>query len=239
MISRNSRMYRRLSKLISPFTKLFHQTHTADSEFSTVPIKLDSACIESHWRGCQLELVSKTFTDSGLVLKCLRESVWYQNLQGPMLYRYIAGDGVVSMTVRTRKASDTTSYPDTQWQFGGIMFRDPASGSWLSSESYVFNVVGYRHDALQIENKSTHNGYSEVSAVDWDTGDAKLLIERRGPIFTLKAMPIGATEWLDLCQYNRPDFPDVLQLAIIVYSYSEGREIVDLQTEFSDFKYQF
>lgn len=237
MISRNSRIYKLMSKLINPVTKRLQSINEFDPETTTAPVSLDSAGLKTDWKWYQKELISSTFTESGLVMTCTRESVWYQNLRGPMLYRYIGGDGTVSLTVKTRKSSDTANFPDTQWQFGGVMFRDPSSDSLLSRENYVFNVVGYRHDALQIETKSTRNGYSDVSAFDWDTGDAELLIERRGPVFTLKAKPVDASEWQEMCQFVRPDFPAIMQLGIIVYAYSEGREIVDLQAEFSTFKW--
>lgn len=232
---RNSRAYRLLSKLISPLLTFFYAAPTVDSDFKSVPMILNIDTLESDWKWYQPHFVESSFSDSGLVLTCLSESVWYQNLRGPMVYRNIQGDCVVSVNVKTRKSSDVNSYPDSQWQFGGVIFRDPAGDTLLSRENYVFNVVGFRGTALQIETKSTRNGYSDVSAFDWESGDAEIRVEKRGCEFILNAKPIGAVDWLEMCRYTRPDLPEVLQMGLIVYAYSEGRELFDLQVEFSKF----
>ena len=192
----------------------------------------DGEGVRDGWAWYRPELVRADLDDARLAMTCLRESAWYRNSRGPMLFRRVAGDGAVSVTVRTRKASDAQRYPDDQWQFGGVILRDPGSDAWLASESYVFNAVGHRFDRLAIEAKSTRHGYSEVLAHDWDSGDAELSVDRRGASFTMRARSAGAEQWTDVCNFDRPDLPPVLQLGIMAYAYSVGKGIFDVRAEF-------
>ncbi len=231
---RDSRYYHWLSRVISPVSQVLLPAYKADPQPEVIVENFDDANMERAWKWHRPELVAISYSNKGVVIASKAESVWYQNRHGPMLYRYFEGDGSVSVTVKTRKTSDGANFPDTQWQFGGLIFRNPASAAWFAKENYVFNVVGYRHSALQVEIKSTSEGYSDVSAFDWPTGDAELGIRRRGAVFTLKARPIGSDDWQTIGEYSRPDLPSLLQVGIIVYSYSEGRGIYDLSVEFDN-----
>ena len=152
-----------------------------------------------------------------------------------MLYRSIAGDASVTVSVRTRKRSHNASPPDSEWQFGGVMLRDARGDAWMSRENYVFSVVGFRGKRLQVETKSTKNGASQVDAWDWPTGDGQLRIERRGPDFNLYARQQQSDPWHRLTSYRRPDLPEVLQVGLISYAYSEGRGRQDVQVFFDEF----
>jgi hypothetical protein len=229
---RDSIHFHRLSKFIAPVSSAFMSVKQPAKQTQFLVENFDARDMSAGWQWFQRELVTVDFSGGSLVLETTAESVWYQNMRGPMLYRDFVGDGAVSVTVKTRKSSDPESYPDSQWQFGGLIFRDPASDAWFARENYVFNVIGYRYQALQVEIKSTVQGRSDVSAFDWSSGDAELMIERRGSLFILKARPIGGQKWQILDEYSRPDFPEILQVGVIVYSYSQGRGVFDLKAKF-------
>jgi hypothetical protein len=92
--------------------------------------------------------------------------------------------------------------------------------------------VGHRGQRLQIETKSTVQGRSRVDAWDCESGDAELKMERRGSQFLLYSRPNPGSQWRHLITYDRPDLPEMLQLGLIVYAYSEGRGRHDLQAFF-------
>ena len=229
---RDSSYYDLLSRVIAPVSVLFLPSQQPDP----VPIteSFNNSEIDKSWKWYKPELVTSRFDGGGLIVDTITESVWFNNVRGPMLYRYFDGDGEISVTVKTRKSSDRSSYPDTQWQFGGIIFRDPAGDAWFTKENYVFNVIGFRQKGSQIETKSTSDGNSNVSGFNWDSGDAELLIQRHGATFTLKARPVGHDVWQDMVEYVRADLPPLLQVGIIVYSYSYGKNIYDLSVEFDN-----
>ncbi|MDN3638517.1 hypothetical protein QWY82_06820 [Simiduia curdlanivorans] len=224
---RDSTYFRWTSSLLSPVTETLHAWILDYPELA----RLDNEKNSAVWRWFQPGLVDKKFDGQKIFLQTLHESVWYHNQRGPMMYRYFAGDGELSARIKTRKSSDLSSFPDAEWQFGGIIFRDPKGDAWFARENYVFNVIGFRRDKLQLEMKTTRDGRSDVSAIDWPSGDADLSIVRRGEVFTIKAKSFDEPEWQVLAVYNRPDLAQVLQVGVIVYSFSEGRRIFDLSAQ--------
>jgi len=194
----------------------------------------------ANWTWYQPDLVDWTLVGDSLVIKTNQESVWWKNSRGPMLFRLIKGNVDVSIKLNARKASNSEVFPDNAYQFGGIMFRDPASGSILTSENYVFNVIGNRGpNGIQVETKSTYNGWSSVQGTDWATGDVELKIKRTGAQFSLFARSLEDTDWQLVQEFQRADLPETLQLGIIVYSYSGGRGVVDLNVAFKDLVINF
>jgi len=192
------------------------------------------------WQWYQPDLVDWKLDGDSLVLKTNQESVWWKNTRGPMLFRPVKGDVEVSIKLNARKASNPEVFPDSAYQFGGIMLRDPASDYILTSENYVFNVIGNRGgNGIQVETKSTHNGWSSVQGTDWTTGDVELKIKRIGAEFSLFAKSIEDTDWQLVQEYQRADLPETLQLGIIVYSYSRGQGVVDLNVSFKDLVIHF
>ena len=133
-----------------------------------------------------------------------------------------------------RQRSQPGLPPDREWQFAGVILRDPRGDAWLSRENYVFNVLGHRGSKLQVETKSTRQGQSRVDAWDWPDGDAQLNITRRGDRFSMAIRPTATDDWQTLISYERADLPARLQLGLIVYAYSEGRGIVDMQARFGE-----
>jgi hypothetical protein len=192
------------------------------------------------WSWYQPELIDWRLDGNSLAIKTNQESVWWQNSRGPMLFRPVKGDLEVSIKLNARKASDPSSFPDSAYQFGGIMLRDPASDYMLTSENYVFNVIGNRgSNGIQVETKSTQNGWSSVQGTDWNTADVELKIKRTGALFSLFARSLEDVDWQLIQEYQRSDLPEVLQLGVIVYSYSRGKGIVDLDVSFKDLVVNF
>jgi hypothetical protein len=110
----------------------------------------------------------------------------------------------------------------------------------LTSENYVFNVIGNRgSNGIQVETKSTQNGWSSVQGTDWNTADVELKIKRTGALFSLFARSLEDVDWQLIQEYQRSDLPEVLQLGVIVYSYSRGKGIVDLDVSFKDLVVNF
>lgn len=230
---RESRYYHLLSAAISPVSQ--HFTRPAPAPLD-LPFREDFASGSgTTWHRFQASLVDVALDSGDLSLTPTRESVWWNNTRGPMLYRTIAGDASVIVSVRTRKRSHKASPPDGEWQFGGVMLRDARGDAWMSRENYVFNVVGFRGKRLQVETKSTKNGTSQVDAWDWPAGDGQLRIERTGHDFNLYARHQQSEQWQRLISYRRPDLPEVLQVGLIIYAYSEGRGRHDMQVFFDEF----
>lgn len=232
MQDREGRFYKKVTKLVRPL-----QSTPAISEWVAQPYAggFSELVKSDDWRWYQPELLTSELEKETLKVSIQKENVWWKNWRGPMFYNHIKGDADVSVTVKTRKLSDENSIPDIAYQFGGLILRDPMGDKALTSESYVFNVVGHRgEEGLQVETKSTQDGWSDVEGHDWPTSDAELRILRQGYVFELFARGIGEDKWKMLVRYERPDLPEVLQLGIIAYAYSAWSGYHDLSASFDN-----
>jgi hypothetical protein len=227
-MDRDSRVYRLVSK-VAAISGL--QVVVAAPAIS-VPFKTNFSAATAGWQWFNSQLVDSRFTGDGLTMVVSEEAVWWKNKRATSYYNYVSGDVDVIVQVKTRKTTDPQAYPDSGYQFGGVMLRSPASSAALTTENYVFNLVGYRGEKLQIESKSTHNGYSEVTGYDWSSGDAELKISRRGTNFFLYARKRDSKQWIEVNSFVREDLPDTLEVALIAYSFSYGKKTVDLTVQF-------
>jgi len=234
---RNSRSHQAVSALVSPLLGPLARTLASDDAallalpYANPALQLDAAW---RWRDAQRVAVDPARRDA-LVLQATAESLWFLNDRGPYAYRLLDGDATVSVQVQVRKRSDATRTPDIEWQFAGLLLRDPAGDAWMARENYVFNVVGYCCGELQIETKSTRDGRSSIQSRRWDGGDAELSIRRSGARFVLSARADANAPWQEIAAYDRPDLPRRLQVGVILYAHSEGRGRHDLQAAFRDF----
>lgn len=233
MVDRDGLSYKVMSKLVFPLSKqllpMYENILSGDfeSDLTTMP---------ETWQWLKPDLVDYQFTDKGLIVEPTEESVWWKNKRGASLYHHIKGDFDVQVKVITRKASNQASYPDQDYQFGGIILRDPSANAILGRENHVFNVVGYRGGGLQIETKDTTNGYSQVSGFDWSSGDADLRIRRRGSQFDMYARLPLSNKWVQVNSFERKDLPETLEVGLIVYAYSNGKNRYDLTVTFEHIK---
>lgn len=230
---RDTTYYRWFARVLEPVGRLWLPAGRA---LTPLPFADDfsGAELDPAWRRFRTEDVRFWLADGALVGETVRESVWWHNQRTTMFSRLVAGDVDLRVNVRTRKASDPQSYPDSNWQFGGLILRDPAGDGWFGLENYVFNVVGHRGSGLQIETKSTLKGESLLRSIDWPSGDAGLRIVRRGGHFSLFARQ-GEGEWLPVTDYQRRDLPEQLEAGLILYSASAGTGFHDLRVLFDGF----
>lgn len=205
-----------------------------DTTFRYLNDEFSTTQLEPSWQMYNPTLVDINLNNGFLHIIPKTESVWYKEDEGFSIYKNINGNIALLTKVHTRKNSDTTKYPDAQWQFGGIMLRNPTT----EKENYVFLVIGHRGDELQVEVKSTTNDVSDVEGFDWPTGDAELMILRKGTLFSLYARNDSSEQWQLKKEYDRPDLPQDLQASVVAYAYSYGRNIFDLLVKFDYVRFQ-
>jgi hypothetical protein len=232
-MDRDGLFYLEVSKKVLPITQ----------EWVVVPDKKLPSVFESDltkeiidWKWLKPNLIDYRFDKSGLTMIVKEESVWWRNNSAAGLFHLIDGDVEFQVYVRTRKASDNTSYPDRDYQFGGIILRNPLSNAVFGRENYIFNVIGYRGYKLQVETKSTENGFSKVVAKDWPSGDAELKVVRNGFHIKMYARELHSTNWILINSLERKDLPDTLEIGLIVYSTGVGERGTDIAINFKDLK---
>jgi len=232
-IDRDGFLYRQASKIVLPITQ----------EWVTLPEKRLVSVFENNltlplndWTWFKSDLVDYSFSPAGLKIVVNQEAVWWRNKSATGLFNLVDGDFDIQVQALTRKKSDGDSYPDQDYQFGGVILRNPLSNAFMGVENYVFNVVGYRGSRLQVETKTTRNGYSDVVAKNWPSGDAYLKLERRGDRVVMLARELEGQEWLKINAVERSDLPETLEVGLIVYATSGGEGRTDLAVKFRKLK---
>lgn len=168
-------------------------------------------------------------TGGTLNMRPTQYCVWFEGDEGPAFIKSVTGDFKVTTSVKARKASNPTLPAPRDFQFAGIIARDPASAT-SNMENYVFTVMGDRGGYLTNETKNTIDNSSNVQGPD--TGrthaDAELRICRIGQIFRLYERPIGGTAWTLAVMYDRAPkpLPATLQVGPIAYTFTRTPDLV-------------
>lgn len=148
-----------------------------------------------------------------------QNALWFQNDQGGLVYQTVTGDFEIQGRVLARKLTNDQEEVECSVCLGGLMARNPDNGS---GENYVHLVTGNTPEGIGVEHKSTINGASDFDATNDGLADFDLRMVRKGNDFILSKRTSGATEWVEVITYNRPDLPATLQLGFNIYTAASG-----------------
>ena len=197
--------------------------------------EFDGANLDSSWQLFRPELVDLSVDSGALHLAPNQQVLWFNQSQGPLVYKLVSGDFRISTTVRARLASDPTMPPDQDVHLGGLTARAPVALGDGAREDYVFIVVGFDVDDLSVETKTTDDGTSVFVGPSWPFGgDAELRICRIGTEFHLYKRQIDSTEWTLAITYDRPDMPADLQVGALAYA---NTATPDLRASFDSLRF--
>lgn len=175
------------------------------------------------WNAEQLEAIDISASRSGWLTLVPWTCTWYQDWRGPMAFKRVGGDFVVTSAVENT-GRDGTSLPGINFSLGGLMIRTPRNitpATWApGGENYVFLSVGYGQAGpprWQFEVKTTVASQSTLILSDAPGPAARLQIARLGRyVICLRREPGGP--WRVHQRYDRPDFPDTLQVGPVAYT---------------------
>ncbi|HEU5292456.1 MAG TPA: carboxypeptidase-like regulatory domain-containing protein [Cyclobacteriaceae bacterium] len=172
----------------------------------------------------------KQNTSTTLQLDLTQNALWFQASQGGLIYQNVTGNFTITATVNAVKKSDNTQSAACDICLGGLMARNPNTGS---GENYVHVVSGVTPNGVGYETKNTTNNVSPYSA----TGDANtkhdLRIQRTGSTFTLYQRLSGAITWNVAATFDRPDLPATLMVGINIYTAQAGA-VADLSVVYEN-----
>ncbi|WP_197997296.1 putative Ig domain-containing protein [Gimesia panareensis] len=193
------------------------------------------------WSSDQLETWDINQSQPGRMVLMPYTTVWYQDYRGPMVYKEITGDFVVTTQVHISDRdeigdSDLDDVPNgSQYSLGGLMIRTPrditnpevdwSPGSHQNDgtnngENYVFFSLGWGSSGnqFQTETKTTRNSSSPLVLQNrGDNSVINLQIARIGDsVYTLFQIP--GEDWGLNNRYHRPDLPDTLQVGMVAYT---------------------
>lgn len=193
------------------------------------------------WGADQLEVWDINNTQAGKMVFAPHTTVWYEDYRGPLVYKEISGDFVVTTQVQITDRdeigdSDLDDVPSgSQFSLAGLMIRTPrnitdpaldwSEGSMQDDgtndgENYVFLSLGWGNsgDEFQLETKSTRNSDSDLTLQSMGyNGVINLQIARIGEtVYTLYQIP--GEEWVLNSSEHRPDMPETLQVGMVAYT---------------------
>jgi hypothetical protein len=171
--------------------------------------------LSAAWSVFRPELVTITVSGGAMNVLAKTQSLWFNASQGPLVYKTVTGDFVVTGRVRARRASAPAMPPNQTIHLGGLMARNPAG----PPENYAFVVVGVDVNDLSVETKTTVNGASTYTGPSWPSGDAELRLCRVGADLRMMKRDVsGGVAWTEAATFNRPDLPAALQVGGVIYA---------------------
>lgn len=193
------------------------------------------------WNADQLEVYDIDATQAGRLVMQPYSVSWYQNYRGPLTFKEVTGDFVITteMHISDRDdigGSDDDLIPgDGDYSLGGIMIRTPrdisSPADWSpgsmaddgtnNGENYVFLSGGFAAGANQfsLEVKTTRNSDSqlEVTGLGQDANIIRVQTARIGDAVIVNYQ-IPGEEWVQHRRYSRPDMPETLQVGFVTYT---------------------
>lgn len=176
------------------------------------------------WNADQLELLDINATVPGSMVQMPYTCSWYQNWRGPMVFKAVTGDFVITTSV-TVSARDGVSVPSSDYSLGGIMIRTPRDvtpATWTpGGENFVFLSLGQGNPGVgsdfEFEHKTTFNSNSNLILTPANGNQALLQIARIGDaVLLLRYQPGDA--WVVQRRVSRPDMPATLQVGLVSYT---------------------
>lgn len=192
-----------------------------------------------NWNADQLQTYDINQTQPGRMVMAPHSVVWYQDYRGPMAFKQVTGDFVVTTQVHISDrddlgVADADDIPnEAQFSLGGVMIRTPRSindpavdwqpGSMQNDgtnngENYIFLSLGHGTDGqMTYEVKTTRNSNSQLELTSTSSTVATLQIARIGTsVITLMQEP--GQPWVVHRRYHRPDLPATMQVGIVSYT---------------------
>ena len=182
------------------------------------------------WDISQLEQCRIDTVGSGRLVLQPYTCTWEKDKKGPFLFKPMQGDFIFTteVTISNRKGK---GLPKSEFSMAGCMIRVPKNirdPAWWDpgQENYIYLTTGYATSrytscdpcpAPHLEAKSTVNSVSLSRITSLGSSTVTLRIARiENTIFLLYREPGGSFQVLE--SYERPDFPNTLQVGLIGYT---------------------
>lgn len=176
------------------------------------------------WNNNVLETFDIDTTRPGQLVMMPFSSTWFGEWRGELAYKNVTGNFAITTFVEPRnRAGD--GRPEQDYSLAGIMVRTPRSmtapAQWTpNGQNYIFLSMGAanRTTAMyQFEVKTTVNSTSTLFVTDSPNTRTAIQVARIGPhVITLRREE--GQNWVVHRRYYRPDFPDLMQAGLTVYT---------------------
>ena len=147
-------------------------------------------------------------------------SIWYQDSEGPLVYKEVSGDFVITVIMSVRALNNPLLAPPPQYRLGGLIARDPASSPGARNSVHIALGAGDNQTPLAVEDKRTISSTSSFSLTAVPDTAGEIRMTRAGMHFEYFYRPSGSDPWQLLAGDDRPDLPLTLHVGLMAYSAS-------------------
>ena len=181
----------------------------------------DGASLDPSWSVLNPSLVNISVTGGALHLTPTTSgggNVWYQNGQGPLIYKEVTGDFDVYATLTVRDSTNTANPPPPEYRFAGILARDPAGGTVNTVHTAMGS--GSNIQGTCYEYKSTDDSVSNWMATPTPgaTASGQVRLSRTGTMVFMHWRALPADPWTQIFSVNRADLAATLQIGPMIYA---------------------
>jgi hypothetical protein len=195
----------------------------ADDDLTKLSDEFDTPSTLKNWQRIhkdhdapdQLQTFNINQTKPGHMVMIPHTSVWYQQYRGVLAYKPVAGDFVVTTSLKTTNRAGNAA-PRRSFSLAGIMLRNPTGPN--APQNYIFLSLGAANSPgqYQFEVKTTINNNSKLQIDAANTDHAVIQVARIGSVvITLKQVN---GQWSVHRRYSRPDFSQTLQAGLTCYT---------------------
>ena len=155
---------------------------------------------------------------------------WFNDFDGPFLYKPVEGDFVVEVQVWAQSLSSPGQAPMNLYNSGGLMVRDPDHGD--GNENWIIHNVGRQSMEVGVatEGKTTTDSSSVLELIP-GTWSGRLRICRLGSAFILTRMLDDENTFTQTHRYERADMPQMVQLGLMANGWNSNGSMPDFDVE--------
>lgn len=206
-----------------PTTTTTSTTVASTTTSTTLPLgdTFDGVALDPSWSVLNPSLATISVSGGQLHLEATMSgggTTWYNNSEGPLVYKAVTGDFDVRTVVSTEDAGSPGNPPPTQYRLAGLLARSPASVPGALDWVHVALGSGATAQGVSYEYKSTNDSVSTWATTPTASPDGELRIVRTGSNFDLYWRPDALASWLVIQSFARPDMPATLHVGLMVYA---------------------
>lgn len=152
-------------------------------------------------------------------------SGWYGDYDGPFMFKLIEGDFVLETIVVVDDRDEPGSAPDELFNSAGLLVRRPDHGP--GAENWVMHNLGMQNGEVATEGKTTVDSTSVLTLFP-GVRNGRLRVCRIGQDIELARWLDDEDAWNVTHVFPRADFPETLQVGLVVNGWNSGGPQPDL-----------
>lgn len=181
----------------------------------------EDGVLGSEWSVLHPELFQWSEANGGLEIQPTvagAAATWFQDQEGPYIYRTITGDFSVRATMSAEDPNAPGQAPPVSYRLGGLLLRSPLSTPGQRDSLHVALGAGTPSVPISAEDKTTDDSISDFLLYPIAAPHGQLRLDRQGSTVSLFFRDGPTSGWQLLRSHVRPDLPTTVFIGMMAYS---------------------